>query len=296
MPHQNSHGEPAASDFSAHIDGEVNRPQPTPGVAGKGSTRRRDERVDVGVVRAQEGAGAERFQFRFSTCRMHGKGAGVKSRSSPRKKDVLKRTDLGGNVEHVARGGVIDRRFEGGIDFADRAEGHLSDPLKRQPSPPSVRAQILASPLDTGEATDTRRTNDPRVVRKEGTEREARESQSASLRREHVDVPVAGGQGGVQVREANEGFIVVRTLSKGCGLRVSSVLITSKRLERNNLHSYRCIARSGVNLSPAVGNSAQDEVDSVGTAKGGACEVEASVRNVAELSFEGPAAAQAGEG
>lgn len=77
--------------------------------------------------------------------------------------------------------------------------------------------------------------------------------------------------------------------------RVRSNHLRSSRRETGDLHSYRCIARSGVNLSPAVGNSAHEEDDSVGNAKGGACEVEASVRNVAALSFMA-LAAQAGEG
>ena len=209
--------------------------------------------------------------------------------------DLDELTDLGRNVEHVAHGCVVDARFEGGIDLASCAEGHLSDPLKRQPAPPSVLAQILPFPLDASEPADSRRTDDPRVVRKEGADGEACESQSAGLRREQVDVPVAGGEGGVQIREANEGFVVVGALSKGCGQRVSLCSSGAKTPTWNNLHSYRCIARSGVILSPAAGNSAHDEDDSVGNAKGGACEVEASVRNAAALSFRGPAA-QAGEG
>lgn len=139
---------------------------------------------------------------------------------------MIERTDLGRNVEHVARSGVVDSRFEGGVNLADCAEGHFSNPLKRRPAFPSVRAQISPSPLDASEPIEIRRTDDPRVVRKEGADGEARESQSASLRREHVDVPVAGSEGGVQVREANEGLVVVRTLAEGCGQRVSLLVLS----------------------------------------------------------------------
>lgn len=134
---------------------------------------------------------------------------------TPKRTAGRERTDSRGNVEQVARPGVINRRLHPDIHLPRRAHRQLSHLLKRRPPPLAIRAQIHPG-QQVREARIGRRADDARVVRVQGPDREGGVDERLSAEREAFDVPITRCQGREQTRDGDEALVKVWTLAKGC--------------------------------------------------------------------------------